>query len=72
MPACKSEAIIADIVARIPTRAYDIMKTALQSSKVLPSWLIEAIELVLKDDSISYTRVAALLEIFEWSFRAQG
>jgi hypothetical protein len=52
----------------------DALCKTLESLEVLPSWVVEYWQLFLGvvPTPDLYTRLVALLELFDWSLRAQG
>jgi hypothetical protein len=68
----KPDAIVIGVIARLPKWVMDALCKTLESLEVLPSWVVEYWQLflgvVLTPDL--YTRLVALLELFDWSLRA--
>jgi hypothetical protein len=70
----KPDAIVIEVVARLPEWAINALCKASESLEAKPSWVIKyALQFlgVLPTPDI-YMRLVALLELFDWSFRAQG
>jgi hypothetical protein len=70
----KPDAIVIEVIARLPKWVMDALCKILESLEVLPSWVVEYWQLffgVVPTPDL-YTRLVALLELFDWSLRAQG
>jgi hypothetical protein len=70
----KPDAIVIGVIARLPKWVMDALCKTLESLEVLPSWVVEYWQLFLGvvPTPDLYTRLVALLELFDWSLRAQG
>jgi hypothetical protein len=70
----KPDVIVIGVIARIPKWVMDALYKTLESLEVLLSWVVEYWQLFLGVVPIPdlYTRLAALLELIDWSLRAQG
>jgi hypothetical protein len=73
-PTPKPDVIVIGVIARLPKWVMDALCKTLESLEVLSSWVVEYWQLFLGvvHTPDLYTRLAALLELLDWSLRAQG
>jgi hypothetical protein len=70
----KPDAIVIGVIARLPEWVIDALCKALESLEAKPSWVIEyALQFLgVVPTPDLYMRPVALLELLDWSLRAQG
>jgi hypothetical protein len=73
-PTPMPDTLAIDVFARLPEWVTDVLCRAFEPLEVKPSWAVEYwlqfLGVVPTPDL--YTRLAALLELLDWSLRAQG